>query len=284
MSETPPPEASDARGLSFGIAPPNFGPFGDPAAAAELAATAEEAGWDGYFCWDSLPMGPEPPPAYDPWVILSAVAVATARIRVGTCIAVVPRYHPHLLARTLVSLDVLSNGRLILGVGIGGDDGASAEAFGEAGDARVRAEKLDEALDIVTRLWAGEELSHRGPHYTVDGFTLAARPVQTPRIPIWVGGDSPPALRRAARWDGWVGPNNPANATVDDLKQVRRRLAAAGAGPDVQLAWAGPTNTEESLAEFQEAGASWWVVPALGSREQVLDRVAAGPRSLRTTG
>ncbi|MBW3537834.1 MAG: LLM class flavin-dependent oxidoreductase, partial [Actinobacteria bacterium] len=237
MTDVAPAEAEKVGRLSFGIAPPNWGAFGDPSAAAELAGVAEEAGWDGYFCWDALPVRPEPPAVYDPWVILSAVAMATTRMRIGSCIAVVPRYPPHVLARTLVSLDVLSNGRLILGVGIG-DGGASSEAFGDAGEARVRAEKLDEALDVITRLWSGEEVNHRGQHFVVEGFTLAARPVQRPRIPIWVGGDSPPALRRAARWDGWIGPDNAWDeATVEKLGQVHDRLAAAGADPGVQLAY-----------------------------------------------
>ncbi len=264
--------------LRFGIAPPNSGPFGDPRAAAELARLAEEAGWDGYFSWDGFPIRPQPPAAHDPWVILSAVAAATDRIRIGSCIAVVPRYKPHLLARTLASLDVLSNGRLILGVGIG-DGAASFEALGGDGDARVRAEKLDEALEIITRLWPGQELTHQGRHYFLDKVALTARPMQQPRIPIWVGGDSVAAVRRAARWDGWIGPDkSPLDATVEDLGAVRRRLENEGAEPAVEVAWAGTTgNRRESVAAYRRAGATWWMEVAVGSRDAVLTRVAEGP-------
>ena len=264
--------------LRFGIAPPNSGAFGDPRAAAELALLAEDAGWDGYFSWDGLPIRPQPPAAYDPWVILSAVAVATERIRIGSCIAVVPRYKPHLLARTLASLDVLSNGRLILGVGIG-DGAASFEAFGESGDARVRAEKLDEALEIITRLWSGQELTHRGKHFVLEKVALTARPMQQPRIPIWVGGDCVSALRRAARWDGWIGPDKtPLRATADDAGAVRQRLKDEGADDRVEVAWGGRTgSSRESVAAYWRAGATWWMEVAVGSREEVLARVAAGP-------
>jgi alkanesulfonate monooxygenase SsuD/methylene tetrahydromethanopterin reductase-like flavin-dependent oxidoreductase (luciferase family) len=132
------------------------------------------------------------------------------------------------LARTLASLDVLCGGRLILGVAIG-DGGSSFDAFGESAEARIRAEKLDEALEIITRLWSGDEISHRGKHFVVEKFALTALPLQRPRIPIWVGGDGPPALRRAARWDGWIGPDeDPLAATPDDLITVCRNLQGRG--------------------------------------------------------
>ena len=240
---------------------------------------AEDAGWDGYFSWDALPMRPDPPPAYDPWVILSAVAMATTRMKIGTCVAVVPRYKPHLLARTLVSLDVLSGGRVIFGVGLGGDGGASIKAFGENATARGRAQMTDEALEIITRLWLEDSVTYRGEHYTVDGFTLSARPVQQPRIPIWVGGDSPAALRRAARWDGWLGPSeNPLESSPEDVRSVRRRLEAERGSTRLDIAWSGSTvDRHHSVTTFRDAGATWWIEVVLGSREQVLSRVAAGP-------
>jgi hypothetical protein len=90
--------------LRFGIAPPNWGVFGNPHHAAELASVAERAGWHGYFTWDGLPVKDNPPPIYDPWVILASVAAATELIRIGTCVAVVPRYKPHLLAMRVLQL------------------------------------------------------------------------------------------------------------------------------------------------------------------------------------
>lgn len=271
--------------MRFGIAPPNWGPFGEPRAAIELAVAAEQAGWDGYFSWDALIVSNDPPPTYDPWTILSAVATVTQRIRIGTCIAVLARYKPHLVARTLASLDVLSDGRLTLGVGIG-DGGKHFEAFGEPGEARIRAEKLDESLEVITRLWSGDEVTHHGKHYTVDGYALTTLPVQRPRVPIWVGGDSPAAMRRAGRWDGWIGPDqDPLNSTPEDVAAVRDRLGQAGAArPSFDIAWAGKTEPGDdgSVSAYQRAGATWWIEVAIGSREQILARVAAGPPEVRT--
>lgn len=266
--------------MKYAIAPSNAGRFGDPRAAAELARTAEEAGWDGYFIWDALPVGPDSPPAYDPWVTLGAIATVTEVMRIGTCIAVVPRYRPQLLARTLATLDVLSNGRMIFGVGLG-DGPGSFDAFGEDGAALSRAEKLDEALEIITRLWSGEEVNHRGDHFVVEGFSLTATPAQRPRIPIWVGGDSRGALRRAARWDGWIGPSeNPMAASLEDAVGTIGRLRENGAQKDsFDVAWAGMAQGNESgrVVPYGEAGATWWIEMMGGSREEVLARVASGP-------
>lgn len=268
--------------LRFAIAPPNWGPFGSPRDAADLAVAAEDAGWDGYFTWDGLVVKERPPPTYDPWVILGAVAMATARIRIGTCVAVIPRYKPHLLAMTVASLDALSGGRMILGVGLGDATvRAGFAAFDEPGDLRTRAEKLDEALEVITRLWTGETVDHHGRHYTVEGFALTAVPVQRPRVPIWVGGDSPAALRRAARWDGWIGPDDePLASTPDDVPVLRRRLVEAGAATGVRdVAWGGRSEPgdEDRVAAFGRAGATWWIEILLGDRDEALRRVRAGP-------
>jgi len=272
--------------MKFGIALSNSGTFGDPREAMKLAATAEQAGWDGYFSWDALPTRADPPPSHDPWVILSSVAAVTERIRIGTCIAVVPRYGVHVLARTLASLDVLSNGRLIFGVGLG--DRVSSTAIGDTADDRVRAEKLDEALDVITRLWSGEEVNHRGKHFVVDSLALTATPIQE-RVPIWVGGDSAGALRRAARWDGWIGPSeDPMAGSADGAAAVVGRLTdlrASGEGFDV--AWAGVTrddNDYDSVSPYRQAGATWWIEMVYGSRDDVLRRVSAGPPRTAGTG
>jgi alkanesulfonate monooxygenase SsuD/methylene tetrahydromethanopterin reductase-like flavin-dependent oxidoreductase (luciferase family) len=251
----------------FALAVPHWGSFGDPREAAGLAARAERAGWDGYFTWGGFVVGDEPPKAYDPWVVLAAVASATSRLRIGTCIAPLPAFQPHVVASIVASLDVLSGGRMILGVGIG-DRPESFETFGRTGDPRTRAAQLDEALDVIVRLWSGERVVHHGPHYVVDGFTLAAVPMQRPRVPIWVGGDSTPAKRRAKRWDGWIGPDeNPTEATVDDLRRVREQLS--GPGQRVDLVWAG---------ELDDAGtADWAMVPVLGPHEVCAALVDAGP-------
>ncbi|MBX3103972.1 MAG: LLM class flavin-dependent oxidoreductase [Cryobacterium sp.] len=251
----------------FALAVPHWGAFGDPREAARIAKRAEAAGWDGYFTWGGFLSSDNPPKVYNPWVILAAVASATSRMQIGTCVAPLPAFQPHVVASIVASLDALSSGRMILGVGIG-DVARSFEMFGLPGDLRTRAAQLDEALDVITRLWTGERVVHHGEHYVVDGFTLAAVPIQQPRVPIWVGGDNAPAKRRAARWDGWIGPDaDPAGATVADLVQVRNELSSAT--HPVSLAWAGALD--------QSGTADWAIVPLLGSRSDCEDLVDAGP-------
>ncbi|QKJ18969.1 LLM class flavin-dependent oxidoreductase [Microbacterium hominis] len=252
----------------FALAVPHWGTFGDPREAARMAQRAEAAGWDGYFTWGGFVSRDDPPATYDPWVILAAVAAATSHMRIGTCIAPLPAFPPHVIASIVASLDVLSDGRMTLGVGIG-DVPRSFEMFGQSGDRRTRAAQLDEALEVITRLWSGEQVVHHGEHYVVDGVTLAAVPVQRPRVPIWVGGDSAPAKRRAARWDGWIGPDeDPTGATTADLRRVRDELS--NAAHPVDLVWAG---------ELDDVGtADWAMIPLLGSRDACVALVDEGPR------
>ena len=176
--------------MQYGINLPPFGDFGDPRALAELAHEAEQAGWDGFFIWDHIIFDPSFHPMVDPCVGLAAVALSTSRIRIGTMLTPLPRRRPWKLARETVSLDRLSNGRLILGVGIGDPVQWDYGFFGEETDARVRAQHLDEGLDIVAGLWSGERFSYQGQHYQLQEMIFLPKPVQ-PRIPIWVGGNWP---------------------------------------------------------------------------------------------
>lgn len=270
--------------MRFGVAPPNTGETGDPRFAAEAAAVAERSGWAGYFTWDALAVDDDPPPVFDPFIVLAAAAGATSTIRLGTCILVAGRYPAHLLAIRLATLDVLSGGRLILGVGLGdGDD--SFRRFGVDGSPAARAERLDEALDIITRLWRGETVSHHSDHFDVERFRLAVGPIQRPRIPIWVGGDSAGALRRAARWDGWIGPDDdPLSKGVAELESVRASLRRAGAGDAFDIAWAATTDdtAAERASSLERSGASWWIEPVFGSAESVLERIRRGPPARST--
>ena len=187
--------------MRYGICLANFGTYGDPRNVLAIAEEAEAAGWEALLVWDHLSFvwGP---PAADPWVTLAAVAARTERLILGTNLTPLPRRRPHVLAHQVATLDVLSGGRTVFAAGIGGVESEFA-AFGEPVDARLRAEMLDEGLDVLRGLWSGEQVTHRGTHYVVDGVELKPRPVQE-RIPIWIGGNSPPALRRAARFDGWA--------------------------------------------------------------------------------
>jgi alkanesulfonate monooxygenase SsuD/methylene tetrahydromethanopterin reductase-like flavin-dependent oxidoreductase (luciferase family) len=253
--------------MRYALNVPNFGAFADTRALAELAHEAEEAGWDGFFLWDHI--GGWPAPTADPWVALAAMAMTTSRIRLGPLVTPLPRRRPWKLARETATLDHLSNGRLILGVGIGDDTlGREYSAYGESGDNKLHGEMLDEGLNILTGLWSGKPFSYRGAHYTISDAQYLPTPIQQPRIPIWVAATLPHKrpVRRAARWDGLV-PIGMREQPVT-AEQVREMLAVvhetrpATEPFDVILAgYTGNLSKDEAaeqLGRLAEADVTWW--------------------------
>lgn len=260
--------------MRYGISIPPFADYSNPRTLAALAREAEAAGWDGFFIWDHMLFGPIP--VVDPWVALTAIALSTERIRIGPMVTPLPRRRPTKLARETVSLDRLSGGRLVLGVGIG-ESPWEWEYLGEQPDLRVRGAMLNEGLEVLTGLWSGEPFSFNGRHYRVEGElpdgTRRARflppALQSPRIPIWVAGVWPnkPPFRRAARWDG-IFPMKKGGAmpTPDDLREMVAYVEAqrTSAGPfDVVLAGAtpgaDPAEDAAIVAPYAGAGLTWWV-------------------------
>jgi alkanesulfonate monooxygenase SsuD/methylene tetrahydromethanopterin reductase-like flavin-dependent oxidoreductase (luciferase family) len=186
--------------VKFGISLPNFGSFGDLALLRDLAREAEERGWDGFFLWDHINWARQP--TLDPWIALAAIATATSRICIGTMVTPLARRRPWIVARQAVTLDHLSRGRVILGVGLGFPADTEYAALGEDPDDHVRAEKLDESLTIIDGLWSGEPFSFSGKHYRIEETTFLPRPLQRPRIPIWSPACGRHARRFAARLAG----------------------------------------------------------------------------------
>jgi alkanesulfonate monooxygenase SsuD/methylene tetrahydromethanopterin reductase-like flavin-dependent oxidoreductase (luciferase family) len=235
--------------LPYALFLPLFDELSSPHVVVELTVEAEARGWDGVFVWDHLRYRPPVEEVADPWIVMAAQAVATERVRIGPMITPVPRRRPQVLARETVTLDHLSNGRLIFGVGIGGDPGGELSLFDEELDAKERARLLDDGLDQMNRWWQGDD---------VGGATLLPRPVQRPRIPVWVASRFPnrAPVRRAAQWDGWfpIGLEQPADL-VDQLDYARsHRTVEAPFDVAVQgLAGADPR-------PWFEAGATWWLV------------------------
>jgi alkanesulfonate monooxygenase SsuD/methylene tetrahydromethanopterin reductase-like flavin-dependent oxidoreductase (luciferase family) len=189
--------------VRFAAGVPNVGPFGDPLLLTDLAVAAEDSGWDAFFIWDHLLYRDQRWPVADPTVVIAAVAARTSRIRFGVLMNQLARRRVGKVARESVTLDRLSGGRLILGAGLGSVP-EEFTAFGEPGDLRERAARLDESLEVLTELWRGEPVTFHGEHVTVTGVTMLPPPLQQPRIPIWCGGRWPnkAPFRRAARWDG----------------------------------------------------------------------------------
>jgi alkanesulfonate monooxygenase SsuD/methylene tetrahydromethanopterin reductase-like flavin-dependent oxidoreductase (luciferase family) len=184
---------------------PPFEELADPHVMVDLAVAAAARGWEGVFLWDHVLRPPDESRAVaDVWIQLAAVAAATSTIRLGPMVTPVVRRRPQKLAREAVTLDHLSRGRLTLGLGLGVDSGGELSRFGEVVDARQRGDVLDEGAELLVRLWSGEEVTHRGPHFVADGVTFLPRPVQSPSIPVWLAarGDAVRPVRRAARYDG----------------------------------------------------------------------------------
>ena len=272
--------------MRYGIVITNLGDYADPRAVVGLARVAEENGWDGMFVWDHLAFA-WGVPSGDPWVILSAIAASTARLKLGTAVTPLARRRPQVVANALATLDLLSGGRLIFGAGLGGV-GEEFSAFGEAAGTKGRAAMLDEGLSVLDGLLSGEEVSHHGEHYTVEGVKLAPLPVQRPRIPIWIGGESPAALRRAARWDGWLAPATSPDGTPTMAKtpdQIAEMVAAIYSRRVIdapfEVAVDGYTEPDDRLPRaYEGAGATWWLESIHGMRgciEEMMARVRAGP-------
>lgn len=254
--------------MHFGISLPPFADFSDALVLAELAREAEAVGWEGFFLWDHMIFDPSWHPNCDPWVGLAAVAMNTSSIKLGTMVTPLPRRRPWKLARETVSLDRLSQGRLILGVGIGDPAQWEYGFFGEEADAKLRAQKLDEGLDILNGLWSGELFSYQGAHYQLQEMQFLPRPQQSPRIPIWVAGVWPnkPPLRRAARWDGVFPIGGDPALTPDIWREIRdytaRHRTHDGPFDLIHGGASSGTNSAEAtdaVAPYIEAGVTWWV-------------------------
>ena len=254
--------------MRYGLNLPAFGDFADPHVLADLAHDAEQAGWDGFFIWDHIIFDPSFHPMLDPWIGLAAVALRTTRLRIGTMLTPLPRRRPWKVARETATLDRLSNGRLILSVGIGDPVQWDFGFFGEETDAKLRAKQLDESLAILTGLWQGEPFSYRGEHYKLQEVTFLPAPVQAPRIPIWVGGWWPnkSPMRRAARWDGAVPGKWEGGLTPDDWRELFSYIAEHrtdnGHFDAVHSGRTTGTDAQHDIdvvAPYAEVGVTWWI-------------------------
>ena len=266
---------------------------GDPATAADLAAAAEAAGWDGVFTWDAIAIGDGE--IWDPWILLAAMAPRTERVRLGAMVFAPTRRRPWKLAREVTTLDHLSNGRLVMPVGLGAIDDAGFGAVGEPVEARVRAQLLDETLAILDGLSSGEPFAFEGEHYRFAPMTFRPRPIQRPRVPVWVVGAWPHerSMRRALRWDGIVvqgqdADGMPSGAPVDieDIAGwIHAGRAAEGLAGPFEIVVGGATPADDRAAAaatvrgFAAAGATWWVEADWTgtSLDDLRTRILAGP-------
>ncbi len=252
------------RGLSI----PNMG---EGPELVQIAVDAERAGWDGAFFWDhTVGTTDFAVPMADPWALLGAVAVRTERIAVGTTIAALPRRQVQEVARQAVTIDHLSGGRMVLGVGLG-EPPSEYTAIGRSPSRAELAARLDESLEVLERLWTGEPVDHEGAHVTLRGAQFLPRPHQQPRPPVWCSCMAPNdrTIGRAARWDGAIVgemaedgsmlPPDPAK--VRSVADALARSSTTGAPAAVVVA-VPPELGGTTAADYERAGATWLLTTA----------------------
>ena len=285
---------------------PIYGDYGeDPMRLITLAEAAENAGYDGFFIWDHLALEPDGQlEIVDATIILGALAAATSTIKLGPLITPLARRRPWKVSKEVATLDRLSNGRLVFGVGLGEPAELEFGAFGEDTSGRGRAERLDEGLDLLDQFLSGKAVTYHGKHYTISNASLMPPPLQQPRPPIWIAASLPAraGLRRAVKWDGcfpvkvpksivagevtsvpwdqwWVSPQDFADV-VATIKQSRGEL------DNYALVATGLTEHDDrntanaKLAAYAAAGATWWlewIDDSVGSFERTLEFVRRGP-------
>jgi probable F420-dependent oxidoreductase len=246
----------------FGI---NFGLCGDGAAMVRVARAAEEAGleslWTGEHVVLPDPQAPPSPaaprtPFLDPSVALAHIAAVTTRIRLGTGIIILPQRNPVELAKELASVDALSGGRLIFGLGAGY---LEPEFRALGANYEERGAVTDEAIDALRALWTQEKPAFSGRYFQFSGIDAHPRPVQKPHPPIVIGGMSRPAARRAVqRGDGWYGFFTNPELTARSLGWIREATAAgvrpAGSAALEISVTPPPPITTELVEQYAELG------------------------------
>ena len=278
--------------MKYGVYLPNFGDYFDVRFVAQLAREAEEAGWDGFFIWDHLthPHHLDKPFA-DPWVLLTAAVLATQKIKLGTMVTPISRRRPWKLAKETVTLDHLSEGRLILGVGLGTHPVEFAN-LGDEGDPKARGEQLDEGLEVLQGLWSGEEFAFQGKHYHIEPTRFLPASYQKPRIPVWVAGMWPKKnpFERAARWDGYFplgGIRDGRFLTPEVFARIKEKMMAARENHQpfdlIASGYTHASKNNEEIAlvkDYEDSGATWWMEaldPWVLTSSEAQKRILAGP-------
>ena len=284
--------------MRFGLNVSTMGDCADPRALAELARDAEQAGWDGFLVWDAIAIAmndPDQSAVVDPWIVLAAAAMLTERIILGPIITPLSRRRPWKVARETVTLDHLSNGRVVLPVGLGALSDGGFGKVGDVTDRKARAQMLNESLAILDGLWSGEPFCFTGEHYQLQEMTFRPTPVQSPRIPVWVvaAWPSKASMSRAIRCDGAMPIMRNENGEFTrlpspaELREITSHVANerdSTAPFDIILEGSTPGDDPDKahaiVKPFAEAGATWWleaVYDEPGGFEGMRKRIHQGP-------
>ena len=257
--------------MKFGVALARL----NPAFHFEVAREADQLGFESVWMADhlvftddmsgsphpgkDLPPVPATTPVYDAFAWLAAIAAQTQRIRLGTSVYLLGLRHPFVAARAVTTLDIVSNGRVELGIGAGW----LRQEWTAAGlDPRTRGRRLDECLAVCKRLWTEDVVEHHGEFFDFEPVRFEPKPFQQPAPPIHVGGDSEAALRRAAfHGDGWYGLQTTPEGAAGQVARLRALRREAGRdGEPVEVTLGGNLRGPEDIQQWEEAGVNRLVV------------------------
>jgi len=239
--------------MRFGLVLPNYARWFDADGAREAAQTAEQLGYHGLYVNDHVALPREEAPLYgnaflDPFVALGYLAAVTQRVRLGTTVIVVPYRNPLVQAKMVASLDVLSRGRITLGVGSGHVPGES-EALGVP--YAERGAMTDEYLQVMRALWTSDEASFHGRWFNFENIRPLTRPLQSP-LPVWIGGRGPRVFRRVVRLgQGWHPTALEPEQLAEQVAKLRALAGAMGRSEPIAIA---PRWALHLVARSEEAG------------------------------
>ncbi|MFX1515776.1 MAG: LLM class flavin-dependent oxidoreductase [Promethearchaeota archaeon] len=271
--------------VKFGIYIANHGITSNPQDYIKLAKSGEECGWDGFFLWDHvfLPWTTDHD-VLDPWIILSAIATQTNKITIGTTVTPLARRRPMIIAREAITIDRLSSGRFILGVGLGST--AELKALGEEENPKIRGDMLDESLEILKGLWSGKPFTFDGKHFKIK------EPVKFKpegNIKIWVGGTWPnkKPFRRAAKYDGIFPLKAGSDPSLypqdyqEILSYIRKYRKSLDSFDVVKsILTVGDKEEDAYIHHFMDIGANWLLEAFWSERcslKEIQKRIDRGP-------
>jgi len=246
---------------------------------SEMAIYTEQIGFDSFWMPDhTVGFGIRRWDALEAWTVLSAIGLQTRRIRLGTCVSDTYRHHPAVLAQMVSTCDHISNGRAILGIGIG--EAMNLTPFGIQFDRPVT--RTIDALNVIKRLWTEDYVDYDGPYYHLKQAFLQPKPVQKPRVPIFVAGNSPRTMRMVAEFgDGWVPASVQPDEYEEGLDYVLSEASRTGRFWD-GMGWDNPPEIEPALfiyvviAKDYDTARQMVMLPAklyLLSRPRIIERL-----------
>lgn len=265
--------------------------YGEPHQILEMAKAAEAAGWDGVFTWDGVSMGASS--TYDPWAMMAALATVTESVTIGAMILPLARRRPWVVAKQAVTVDRLSNGRLVIPVALGvTDDRAFSGVNTDSPNRKDRAERLDECLEIIRLSESGDEFSYDGKHYQIDRMQLQPTPVQG-HIPVWAVGAWPreKSMARPLKHDGMIVVDmSPGHDPFEQLSPevvaettawIRDHRENVEAFDIVTEGKTESATDTDYVGRLREAGATWFIESRWDTEtdtpESLMKRIQAGP-------